>query len=205
MLEMPTHTANHIEDDRALVEACGRGDADAFDRLLERSSRLVTATIYRTFNRYGASPAPEDVEDLHNGLFVSLMENGFRRLKQFEGRSSLGSYICVIASRQVVDVLRRRKPDTPLDEVPSGILPAAAPAFDREMEEADEVRALRELIENMPVSDRLALKLLYERGLTPKNAAKVMGLTPTAFYKKKSRALAKIRRSLGETFPRRVL
>ena len=61
-----------------LIRNIIHGDKRAFDLLVKEYSRFVTSTIYKVLLRYSFDPKKEDVEDLHNALFLSLMENDFK-------------------------------------------------------------------------------------------------------------------------------
>ena len=172
-----------------------QGDKRAFDQLVQEYSSLVTSTIYKVLSRYSFNPRKEDVEDLHNGLFLSLMEDDFRRLKQFKGISTLSSYIYVITTHYVLDFLRSRKKslsidsnEIPLPVIDKGTLP------DRVVELTEKEKIVKKIIKTLPSSDQLLLKLVFDKGLSPKEVKRIMNISMVAYYNRKSRILKKIKK-----------
>lgn len=73
-----------------LLKKCiAGGDQKAWAELTEKCLPIVFSTIHRTFDKYSFTPCVEDVDDLHNSLFLSLMENNFKKLRQFKAGCSL--------------------------------------------------------------------------------------------------------------------
>lgn len=179
-----------------IIRECLSGDKDAWERLLEKLSPLVFSTIYRTLNKYSYSPSTEDVDDLHNSLFLSLMEDNFKKLRQYKGISSLPSYVRIITVRQVVDFLRKQKQHLSLDsdDMPVQLI-CDNPLPDKKVERTD---LINKVLGALAASDKLLLKLIYEKGLEPKAIADIMNISVEAFYSKKSRAKKKIREIMQE-------
>jgi RNA polymerase sigma factor (sigma-70 family) len=96
--------------DRALIDGCLAGDNPAREQFVRRFSRLVYSTILGAVKAKGAYVSEQDVEDLHNTVFVSFFDRRCRKLRQYEGRNgcSLASWVRMVAVRAVLDFLRRR-------------------------------------------------------------------------------------------------
>jgi RNA polymerase sigma-70 factor (ECF subfamily) len=180
----------------SIIRECLSGDREAWEKLLEKLSPLVFSTIYRTLDKYSFTPSLEDVDDLHNGLFLSLMEGDFRKLRQFRGISSLSSYIRIITVRQVVDFLRKQKRHLShdSDDMPKPLV-CNNPLPDKKVERAD---LINKVMGSLGASDKLLLRLIYEKGLTPKEISGVMNISVEAFYSKKSRVKKKIKEIMKE-------
>jgi len=179
-----------------LIKKCVGGDADAFDELSRSCSSLVTACIYGAFRRYGCNAAREDVEDIHNAFFLSLMEDDFRRLRQFRGESSFETYVRIIIIRQVVDFLRRQKPQVSIDSdsINPRELRDRGKSTDTLIELSDEEQLVREAINTLAPAEQLLLKLAVYRDLEAKKVCKIMNISMVAYYNRKSRVLKKIKK-----------
>jgi RNA polymerase sigma-70 factor (ECF subfamily) len=85
------------ESDAAAVARACAGDAEAFRVLVDRYSRKVFRLAYRmTRNEH-------DAEDVVQEAFL----RAYRRLKQFESRSSFGTWIFRIAVNAALDLTRK--------------------------------------------------------------------------------------------------
>lgn len=178
---------------------CIEGDGQAWEAFVEKFSHLVYSTIFRNFDRYSFPPSQEDVEDLHNSLFLSLMENDFKKLRQFRGKSSLASYIRVITSNQVLDFLRAQKKHISIDDDFAVPLVDGGDPPDRALAHSEQLEQVRSAIEGLKPSEQLLLKLVYDKWLEPREAASVMGISIEAFYNKKSRVLKKLKKILEKS------
>jgi DNA-directed RNA polymerase specialized sigma24 family protein len=115
----PPTVANdaHISeaDDRALAEACGRGEEAAFEELLARHGRLVRAVVIRTIDeRRGGTM--EELPACVDAVLAHVRREGF---EAWSGRSTLRHYLAVVTRQQAVTYLQ--------DVTPAGTLAAALP------------------------------------------------------------------------------
>ncbi len=83
------------------VEALQAGDRAEFARLVD----LYSAPIYRLALRILGEP--QDAEDVLQETFIKA----YRHFKEFEGRSSISTWLYRIASNEAFMLLRKRKPD----------------------------------------------------------------------------------------------
>lgn len=178
----------------SLVQRCIDSQPGAFNELMAQCSSSVTSTIKNIFHRYSFPAEKQDVEDLHNSVFLSLMEDDFNRLRQFRGEASFKTYINVITSRSVLDFLRKQKKYISIEsESLASTLINKGPTADQQIEISDEENKIRQLINQLPASEQLLLKLVYEQDLKPSEVCKVMGISMYAYYNKKSRLLKKMK------------
>lgn len=98
------------EETRVLLSRCFAGDRQAAEGLVRQYSSLVYYAVRNTLLVKVVSFSNQDLEDLHNTVFLALFEDHCRKLKQFEGRNgcSLASWIKLVAVRMVLDHLRRK-------------------------------------------------------------------------------------------------
>lgn len=103
------------EPDDALIEACLRGEAEAWEQLVRRYSGLV----YTVARRYGLDE--EDAADVFQNTWSALWE----RLGEVRDRSRLAPWLITVAGRLAYQAIERRQrqqarhqPDIDLDERP---------------------------------------------------------------------------------------
>lgn len=183
------------EPDLALVESVTRGVPGAYERLLERTRRIVDSCLSAVVAR---SPwLKEDTADLRQGFQLTLIEHDFRVLRSFQGRSSLTTWIHVIATRffhrQAGALKARRTP--PVDPPSETSDPSESPEM-QEMRRRDQLR-VREAVSALSTDDRLFLALLYEEELQAPEVGRALGISASGVRMKKQRLLQKLTKILG--------
>lgn len=103
----------HHENDETLVARAQRGEAAAFDVLVERYKERLYATVYHMTSNH------EDANDLVQETFIKA----FKSLHGFRGRSSFYTWVYRIAVNRTINFLKRRRNRNQysLDDVDNGI------------------------------------------------------------------------------------
>ncbi|MEU9397460.1 sigma-70 family RNA polymerase sigma factor [Streptomyces sp. NPDC048324] len=174
-------------DDALLAVRAAEGDEDAFALLVRRHApallRLATSLLG---NRAEAEDAVQDA-------FLSA----WRRLPEFQGRSAFGTWMYRIVTNRCLNVLRARKPVTPLEA--AGDLPAAehtaSPA--RITEARDAVRELREALGGLSPEQRACWVLRELDGRSYEFIADTVGISQDAVRARVFRARRCLTQALG--------
>jgi RNA polymerase sigma factor (sigma-70 family) len=100
------------EKEKSLIASCLKGEKTSWDAFVLQYSALVYHTIRKTLTLHHNESRDEVVADLYQEFFVSLLQDGCRKLRQFRGDHgcSLASWLRVVASRLTIDFLRRKEP-----------------------------------------------------------------------------------------------
>jgi len=96
--------ASPREAEREAIEACRRGEREAFDRLVERYQRDVYRLCYRYVNDH------EDANDLAQEVFIKM----YRHLNGFRDGQAFLPWLLRLARNCCIDRIRSRKA-RPLD------------------------------------------------------------------------------------------
>jgi RNA polymerase sigma-70 factor (ECF subfamily) len=121
--------------------------------LYDRYSPLVYSVALRVLGDTG------NAEDVLQEVFMQLWRNP----ELFDSsRGNLGAWLAVIARNRAIDALRRRKPDSNLDEVIVSVNHDMWAAADR----SRAMEKVREVLGDMPGPQRTALELAYFEGLS---------------------------------------
>ena len=195
-----------INDDFSLLTKCIDGEQEAWDIFVKRYSKLVYHSILHTFKFHSFSSGEGEVEDIYNSIFLSLIENDYKKLRQFEGRGgcSLSSWIRLISVRGTIDFLRGRKNHLSLDEENETARPLIETLSDdndsaeKKIERFETEQALRNAIDELPVSDKFFITLYYEKELSDEETAGIMNVSVNTIYSKKNRIREKIKKILVE-------
>ena len=187
-----------MEKEKTLLAGCLNGEKTAWDAFVLQYSALVYYTIRKTFSLYHTEPRTDLVEDLFQEVFLSLVQNDFKKLRQFRGDRgcSLASWLRLVAARLTIDFLRQQRP--PTVEVPDS-LPSAQPDPSDSLADNEQSARLSQALEGLPTRDRLFLEFYYRKGLPPEEIAAILKVSVSAVYTQKSRLLAKLREILRNT------
>jgi len=148
--------------DLALVTGLKSGDQVAMAELYDRYSPVVYAVALRVLGDTGAA------EDVLQEVFLQL----WRKPSAFDSaRGSLGSWLAVITWNRAIDCLRKRKPETEIEEVVLSVTPDLAGDSDR----ARVAEKVRGVIESMITPQRSALEMAYWQGMSHSEIAKKTG------------------------------
>ena len=124
------------------------GDQSALAELYDRYSSVVYAVALRVLGDTGAA------EDILQEVFLQLWRNP----GAFDAaRGSLGSWLAVITRNRAIDSLRRRRPETDIEDVIVCVAPDLAAEADRSRAAAK----VRDVLAGMAKPQRIALEMAY--------------------------------------------
>jgi RNA polymerase sigma-70 factor (ECF subfamily) len=101
------HPGDRADADRPLLEACLEGRPGAWEAFVARFSVLFAHVAARTAGRRQIRLSAADAEDLLAEILLECLRNDSAVLRSFAGRSSLATYLTVIARRVAVRRLVR--------------------------------------------------------------------------------------------------
>jgi RNA polymerase sigma factor (sigma-70 family) len=187
-------------DDKAMIIACCRGDKASQEAFVRRYSNLIYSTIIRAYTSRRGECNSQEADDLHNTVFMRLLERRCQRLRQFKGKNgcSLASWIRVITVRTVIDHLRRSRDvlshqskidgDEQLSRL-RAVIPEPWERLDR-MKKNEIVHRAMELL---PARDRLFLRLHCLEDVPIRDVAKILHISINNAYSLKNRAVKRLK------------
>ena len=183
-------------DERELVDRCIRGEARAWEQLVDRFGPAVYDGARFTLRRVLGSAQDEDVENVTQAVLLALCDKSAHRLRLFQGRSSLKTWITSVTARFALNYIRTEKRKgslkyTALDDT-AGDLP------DRDLLEGDpeDRERLHVALEKIPSREKLLLKLFYFDGLSYKSIAEVLRMPVNSISPLLLRAKESLRKQL---------
>lgn len=161
---------------QALLDACLRGDRDAFrDLFLRYQHRVYSIALHYT----GDSAAAMDIaQDVFVKLYSSLA--GFRRESSFE------TWLFRLTANCCHDRHRQRRRLVPLDEQEN--LPNPANHGQRQAERDDLAQHVQRSVAQLPEELRMTVVLRYTEGLSYEEIAEVLGCPSGTVGSRLSRA-----------------
>lgn len=95
--------------DRSLIQRCLAHETSAWEDFVDRFAGLFVRVVQHTAHARSVPLGADDVDDLCGDVFLIILANDFAVLRHFRGRSSLATYLSVIARRVVVkEIIKRR-------------------------------------------------------------------------------------------------
>jgi len=186
------------------LEALQQGDRGEFVRLVEQYSPM----IYRLGSKMLDNP--QDVEDMLQETFIKA----YRHLGDFDGRSSLSTWLYRIATNEALMAMRRKQPDTiSFDEPQAGETEPQEPLQivdwccmpEQELMSAEGRAYLDKAVEGLPTSLRVVFLLRDIEGLSTRETAEVLTLSEMAVKTRLSRARLQLRETLSTYYGERLL
>ena len=182
---MPGSGPQEAIKDAALVHRLRASDENAIAQLYDRYSGMVYAVALRVLNDTSAA------EDVLQEVFLQLWRNpdGFD-----SRRGSLGPWLAVISRNRAIDSLRKRKPQTEVENVVLSV------DCDLENETGRKiaVEKARAALTKIPAEQRKALEMAFFQGLTHSEIASKTG-EPLGTIKTRIRtALLALRKAMRE-------
>jgi len=145
-----------------MVTGLKSGDQSAMAALYDRYSSIVYSVALRVLGDTGAA------EDVLQEVFLQLWRNP----GAFDAaRGSLGAWLAVITRNRAIDSLRKRRPETDIEDVVLSVAPDLA--GDAESSRAAE--KVRGVLVAMPAPQRSALEMAYFEGMSHSEIADKTG------------------------------
>lgn len=191
-------------DERKLWEGCLAQDKEAWDTFVEKYSRLISHAIAKTLRKYSVPLENRLVDDLFHNVFLSLLENNCKKLRQFQWKCKLSSWLHMIAVRVTIDYLRKQSEDLSLNgETDEGTplkerITNGNPLADELIESKEEERIFEQIKETLTSRERLFVELYYCRELSAPETARILNTTANNVYQLKSRVREKMKEAAGK-------
>jgi RNA polymerase sigma-70 factor (ECF subfamily) len=185
------------------LEKLRLGDKTEFARLVDRYSGV----IYRLASKMVENP--QDAEDVLQETFIKAM----RGLPNFNGRSSLSTWLYRIATNESLMLLRRSKRltvsiDEPVETEETEQEPMQIVDFccmpEEELMSAEARAIMDKTVDALPLSLRSVFLLRDIEGLSTQETMEALGLSEVAVKTRLSRARLRLRELLSEYYGERI-
>jgi len=185
------------------IKALQSGDREAYAQMVEVYSPKIYHLALRMVDN------PHEAEDILQETFL----NAFRAIDQFEGRSSLGTWLYRIATNQALMHLRKKSPT--LISVDEPIPGLDDPDQNRELVDwcclpedefitAETHAKLKDAIQDLSPTLKTVFILRDLHHLTTRETAQVLDISESAVKTRLLRARLQLRDSLSSYFSERV-
>lgn len=201
------------ENPEELVLGCIRKDRKSWDAFVERYSKVVYWAIRDRLRRYGYDHSEEDINDIHQDVFVALWAGG--KLSQLKERGKVAGWLAMVAGNAAIEHFRRARRQSPPSCVSlyeqvyrdddgktiEEVLPSGAAGPDRQAQ-LNEARAeLVSAIERLSPKERMAARMSLLHGMKHAQIAAALELPVNTV----STTVARAKKNLKEKLEKRRL
>jgi RNA polymerase sigma-70 factor (ECF subfamily) len=193
---------NTVTDELSL-EALRAGDRNEFARMVDAYSGPIYQLGLRMLGN------PQDAEDILQNTFL----NALTHLANFEGRSSISTWLYRIASNEALMLIRRKKPafnleDLQTEDSDDGLMPEIFVDWsilpEHELLTGEGKKAIDDAIVKLPEILRMVFILRDIEDVSIKETAEILNLTETNVKTRLLRARMYLREQLSTYYRERV-
>ena len=178
-------------DDSKLIQRCLAHQPGAWNDFVDTYLGLIYRVIHHTAHLRGVTLQPEDVEDLASEVLLQIVANNYATLRQFQGRSSLSTYLTVICRRAVIHLLARKFGTAAIfKSVPSS---QALEETISDEDHSDALEHVHDLLTQLPKGVREVVRLHYLVGLSYEEISAQLGIPVNSIGPLLTRARQKLR------------
>ncbi len=183
------------EIDRNLLERCLQRKPRAWEDFVDRFMGLVVHVVNHTARARGVRLTPTDRDDLCAEVFLGTIKNEFAVLRNFRGKSSLATYLTVIARRVVVREVLSRMSAARLGDAtsyPVQDVPDPHPPVEERLGDHEEVERL---LGELPGAEAQVVRMYHLEGKSYQEISIAVGMPENSIGPILSRARSKMRRA----------
>jgi RNA polymerase sigma-70 factor (ECF subfamily) len=179
---------------RDVIEACQRGDDEAFRVLFETHKDRV----YSIALRYAGDSAA--AMDIAQDTFLKLLSS----IRQFRGEASFESWLYRLVVNSCLDYHRKRRRLLPLLDEALDVFRAPSESALHDLLREEQEERVQQVVAQLPEEQRIVVVLRYTDGLSYEEIADVLGCRRGTVASRLNRAHKALERRLSHLRQRKV-
>ncbi len=183
--------------DRELLQRCLNRSSGGWDDFVDRFIGLVQHVVDHTASSRSISLPVTAREDLVSDVFVCLLKNDFGVLRRFRGRSSLATYLTVVARRVVVRGLLQRRLSSIRERTGMPQTEQAMASADAHSDLAENRESIEAALEKLSEEEATAVRMFHLEGKSYREIGLQMGVSENSVGPYLTRVRAKMRETLS--------
>jgi RNA polymerase sigma-70 factor (ECF subfamily) len=187
VLDVGHRDVNHDGSHKDVIQACQRGDDEAFRVLFETHKDRV----YSIALRYAGDSAT--AMDIAQETFLKLLSS----IRQFRGDSSFDSWLYRMVVNSCLDHHRRKRRFLPLVDEMLDVFRTSAEDALHEMLQDEQEERVQQVVAQLPEDQRIVVVLRYTEGLSYEDIAEVLGCRRGTVASRLNRAHKALERRLS--------
>jgi RNA polymerase sigma-70 factor (ECF subfamily) len=184
------------EIDRRLLKQCLAKAPGAWEDFVDRFLGVIVHVIRHTAHARSVPLGDDDLDDLCSEVFVTLLQDDFRVLRNFRGESALSTYLTVIARRVAVREISRRRQAEAMGHVAAHQAAVdggeVASSTSARLENNEE---LRQMMERLSPTESRVVEMFYLEGQSYRRISVELGIAENSIGPILSRARSQLGQS----------
>ncbi len=182
------------EFDRKLLERCLAREPRSWENFVDRFLGLVLHVVNHTSQVRSMRLSDQDREDLVAEVFLAIVRDDFAALKHFRGKSSLATYLTVVARRVVVRELMKR--NSLAEMAPLAQPTSSTEGCEQRISDAEEVERL---MAGLQEHEARVVQMYHLEGMSYSDISEQVGMPENSIGPTLSRARSKMRQRANLT------
>lgn len=181
--------------DRTLLRRCLANEPGSWKDFVDRYLGLFIHVVNHTAHARTVTLTKEDTDDLCAEIFLQILAEDAAVLRRFRGKSSLATYLAVVARRIVAKEISRRRKAEAMGHVQAhgnanAVRSAAVAANQQRIEDQDEIRRL---LAELPATDAEVVRQFHLEGKSYREISSQLGIPENSIGPTLSRARERLR------------
>lgn len=179
--------------DRQLLDRCLRHEPGAWNDFVDRYMGLIYHVIHHVSHARSAILTPEDVEDLAAEVFLGIVDDDYKVLRDFRKEAALPTYLTVVARRICVKEMVKRKREAELGHVTASRAVVAEDVSD-ETEPIATAEEVERMLKDLEERDAEVVRLYHLKYLNYRQIGKQLGIPENSVGPILAKARTRLRR-----------
>jgi RNA polymerase sigma-70 factor (ECF subfamily) len=180
--------------DRQLLDRCLRHDPGAWNDFVDRYMGLIYHVIHHVSHARSLVLGPDDVEDLAAEIFLGIVDEDYRVLRQFRGTSALPTYLTVVARRICVREVVKRHREAELGHITASRSVVGDDPNHDDVEPAATADEIDRMLKDLPDREAEVVRLYHLKYLNYRQIGKQLGIPENSVGPILAKARKKLRR-----------
>lgn len=181
------------EIDRALLKNCLAQEPAGWQAFVDRFIGLFVHVIQHTSHARSIKATQADIDDLCSEIFVAILANDRAVLRNFRGKSSLATYLTIIARRVVVRKLGERRMAEKLGHVTAQHSPVDAAAIPKDTQRIEDREEIQQMLQGLSNTEAEIVRQFHIEGRTYREISSGLGVPENTIGPTLTRARSRIR------------
>jgi RNA polymerase sigma factor (sigma-70 family) len=198
-------TRENTAEETALLQALLRATCREQERLwaefVRRYERLIVSCVVKAMRRYGATFSRDDVDDLTNDVWLALLRDDLRKLRQYDAARGfrIASFIGLVATNVTIDHLRARQAEAaPLDEGLEDFVSLRAEQPRDVVEFREQASLAQAALNRLSKDERAFVVWCFRDEQSPEELARSLGITTNTVYSRKFKIREKLQKIVAD-------
>ena len=185
--------------DKNLLKRCLAEEPGAWKDFVDRFIGLFTHVIHHTAHARSIRVTDNDVEDLLSEVFLVLLANDYRVLRNFRGNSSLATYLTVVSRRVVVKKMVERRMAEALGHVSTKSKLESISEETRHQQTLEDQEEIQNMIKQLPPADAQIVEQYHLQGKSYQQISSDLDIPENSIGPTLSRARSRMRENKSKT------